>query len=399
MGETQTVMIEMGVELAQQQVGNVIDVIVPVFKGLDETRACLESVLASASRSAFELVVVDDCSPEPSVVALLDEMAAAGRLHLLRNAENRGFVASVNRGMTLHPERDVIILNSDTEVANDWLDRLGQTAYSAEDIGTVTPFSNNGTICSYPFEDWGGQVPGTLGLQALDRLVAETLRGECADLPTGVGFCMFIRRACLDQVGLFDEDRFGRGYGEESDFCMRASRLGWRSVLGADVFVFHAGSVSFGDERHEHVRQAEPVIAALHPDYARNVAAFLLKDPLRFLRQRVGLARARKCEEEAVAVAEELFCERETKGAEPRRLAEALRDDGNALRRLLEESRAHAAMLERELERARGFVRDREADVATLRAELERVSETLERIRSSRVWRYSRYVFKLLSRK
>lgn len=383
----------------------IIDVIVPVFRGLEETRRCLESVLASPTTARFELVAVDDCSPEPEVVTLLDELAAAGRLTLLRNEVNRGFVASVNRGMSLHPDRDVVLLNSDTEVANDWLDRLQRAAHSAADVATVTPLSNNGTICSYPFEDWGGEIPGTLGLAGLDRLIAETMAGEYAELPTGVGFCIYIRRDCLDAVGLFDEEHFGRGYGEESDFCMRAQALGWRSLLAADVFILHAGSVSFGDERQQRVREAEPVIAALHPDYARNVAAFLLADPLRFLRQRISLARAAQGGAEAVTVVEEVFAEREAKAAEPRRLADALRDDGNALRRLLDEARAHQSVLETELHKAVGFVRDREADVATLRAENEALAqalaganERLQLITSSRLWRAGRFVLRLFGK-
>ncbi|MCK2127793.1 glycosyltransferase [Thauera aromatica] len=372
--------------------GTPVDVIVPVYRGLAETRACLESVLAAQVSAAFELIVVDDCSPEPEVGALVDDLAASGRIRLLRNERNRGFVASVNRAMALHPERDVVLLNSDTEVANDWLDRLRRAAHSAPDIGTVTPFSNNGTICSYPFEGWGGGVPGTLGLDALDRLVAHTAAGECADLPTGVGFCLYLRRDCLAVVGLFDEAHFGRGYGEESDFCMRAQALGWRSVLAADVFVLHAGSVSFGEERLERVREAEPVIAALHPDYACNVAAFLAKDPLRFLRQRIGLARAACGGAEAVAVAEEVFAECESKAAEPRRLVDALR-------RLLDETRRELAAVTDELERARGFVRDREADVATLQAENRMLNEQFDMIRSSRIWRSARFVLRIFGRK
>ena len=375
-----------------------IDVIVPVYRGVDETRRCLESVLRRQGKAAFELVVVDDCSPEPEISAWVDELAATGAVHLLRNERNLGFVASVNRAMALHPERDVVLLNSDTEVANDWLDRLYAAAHSSPDIGTVTPFSNNGTICSYPYEDWGGALPGALDLAGLDRLIATTVAGERYELPTGVGFCLYIRRDCLAAVGLFDEAHFGRGYGEESDFCMRAQALGWRSVLAADVFVLHAGSVSFGDERLERVREAEPVIAALHPNYARNVAAFLCKDPLRIPRERISLARAALGAEESVAVVHEVFAEREAKAAEPRRLADALRDDGNALRRLLDEARTHNALLEAELERARGFVRDREADVATLRAELDRALEQLNQIKSSRLWRAGRAMLRLIGK-
>src|SRR5439155_9965202 len=137
------------------------------------------------------------------------------------NDRNLGFVQSVNRGMALHPDRDVVLLNSDTEVANDWLDRLARAAYSDANVATATPFSNNATICSYPFEGWTGGVPGMLGLAGLDRLFASTNAGRLVDMPTAVGFCMCIRRACLDQVGLFDAARFGRGDGEENDFSLR----------------------------------------------------------------------------------------------------------------------------------------------------------------------------------
>ena len=56
---------------------------------------------------------------------------------------------------------------------------------------------------------------------------------------------MYIRRDCLNDVSLFDADRFGRGY-EENDFCLRASAQGWRHLLACDTFVFHSGEVSFG---------------------------------------------------------------------------------------------------------------------------------------------------------
>jgi hypothetical protein len=188
---------------------SMIDVIIPVYKGLWQTRRCIESVLANRQATTFEIVAVDDASPEADITSYLDDLAAARRITLARNERNLGFVQSVNRGMSLHAERDVVLLNSDTEVANDWLDRLCRSAYAYPDVGTVTPFSNNATICSYPFEGWTGGVPGTLGVAELDRLFASTNAGRTVDLPTAVGFCMLIRRACLDRIGPFDAERFG----------------------------------------------------------------------------------------------------------------------------------------------------------------------------------------------
>ena len=141
----------MGADVASAETGAaVVDVIVPVYKGLDETRRCLDSVLAFPQRTAREIVVVDDCSPEPELAGWLRELAETGAITLLENPANTGFVNAVNRSMILHPDRDVVLLNSDTEVHGDWLDRLRRHAYSDPQVGTVTPFTNNGTICGYP---------------------------------------------------------------------------------------------------------------------------------------------------------------------------------------------------------------------------------------------------------
>jgi len=287
-----------------------IDVVVPVYGGLEATRRCLESVLAHPQRAAHEVVVVDDRGPDPAIAAYLDTLAASARITLLRNEQNLGFVRSVNRGMALHADRDVVLLNSDTEVANDWLDRLARAAHSAPDIATATPFSNNATICSYPYEGWTGAVPGMLGLAGLDRVFAETLAGRTLDIPTAVGFCMFIRRDCLDRVGLFDVEKFGRGYGEENDFCMRALKSGWRHVLAADAFVFHEGSVSFGTEKLKLIERATQVLCEAHPDYPQRVHEFIARDPARPLRDAIDAARVRRDGREAAHVAAEHAHER-----------------------------------------------------------------------------------------
>jgi GT2 family glycosyltransferase len=270
-----------------------IDIIIPVYKGLGQTRACVESVLGAANESAFEIVVVDDACPEADLRGYLDHLAAQGRITLLRNDENLGFVQSVNRGMALHPERDVVLLNSDALVANDWLDRLRRRAHAESDIGTVTPFSNNATICSWPSFCAENDLPEGITLSALDAIFRRANAGQWAPIPTAVGFCMYIRRDCLEKIGLFDAQRFGRGYGEENDFCLRAARLGWRHALGADTFVHHAGGGTFGDEKQARIDNALAVLRRDYPDYEPEVHRFVAADPLAGLRQAVDAELAR----------------------------------------------------------------------------------------------------------
>lgn len=87
-----------------------------------------------------ELIVINDASPEPELTDWLRKRAQDNSFKLLENENNLGFVATVNRGMKLHSKRDVLLLNSDVEVANKWLERIYDAAYSRERVGSVTHF-------------------------------------------------------------------------------------------------------------------------------------------------------------------------------------------------------------------------------------------------------------------
>ena len=270
---------------------NVIDIIVPVYRGLSETRTCLESVLQAPTRQRFELIVINDSSPEPALVSYLSELASSSRITLFHNSENLGFVQTVNRGMNVHADRDVVLLNSDTEVSNDWLDRIHVCATSHARVGTVTPFSNNATICSYPRFCENTPWPPDQTLGDWDDLFRTVNAKIVVDIPTAVGFCMYIRRACLYDVGVFDHQTFGRGYGEEGDFCMRATKRRWRHVLCADTFVRHVGRTSFGIAADELLRRSAETLRRLHPQYHKMVARHVAVDPARPLRLAVDLRR------------------------------------------------------------------------------------------------------------
>lgn len=269
-----------------------VDVIVPVYRGLDDTRLCIDSVLASPVSTAYRLIIINDCSPEAEVTQWLRERAKQDeRITLLENEENLGFVGTVNRGMALSTHNDVLLLNSDTEVANDWLDRIRTAAYGDQRIASVTPLSTNATICSYPRFCEDNPLPQGYDTARLDALCARTNPAVVVDVPTGVGFCMYIRRDCLQEVGLFDTEHFGKGYGEENDFCQRAARAGWRNLHLLDTFVLHTGGVSFGDSKSPRERAAMETLARLHPRYARDVHAFVQTDPARPYRLALDVAR------------------------------------------------------------------------------------------------------------
>jgi len=263
-------------------------IIVPVYAGVDDTMTCLGSVLGTTGPDLTELIVVYDAGPEPELLAALRGLADQGRITLLVNDRNLGYPGAVNRGMALRPEQDVVLLNSDAEVFGDWLERLTRAAYADRNIATVTPFANNASILSYPVsEDFICDGPTA---RALDALFAENA-GPVVDLPTGVGHCLYIKRACLAEIGDFEDQAFGKGYGEENDFCLRAAAAGWRNVAAPNLFVRHIGGRSFGALKELLMETNLRVLNRLHPGYEALVTRFVDDDPLGDVRGRVDRRR------------------------------------------------------------------------------------------------------------
>ncbi|MBN8488468.1 MAG: glycosyltransferase, partial [Burkholderiales bacterium] len=276
--------------------GEPIDVIVPVYAGSQESLRCLWAVLSAPVRHPYALVVVDDASPEPALSAMLWRLSQLGLLELLVNRDNLGFVRSVNRALSLHPGRDAVLLNADTCVHGDWLDRLAAHLQRDARAASVTPLSNNATIFSYPRQGLpNGAGRGPLRLQAaqVDRLLAGQGAAPVV-VPSGVGFCMLMRGSALQQVGLLDAERFGRGYGEENDWCLRAHGAGWHHLAATDVFVWHDGSVSFKGEAESRTLAAVQLLLERYPDYQRRVDDWLRDDPLAGVRARLDADRLRE---------------------------------------------------------------------------------------------------------
>lgn len=269
----------------------VVDVLVPVYRGFTETMRCLYNVLAYRQKTPFRLVVVDDCSPDFELKAAIEQLCAQGFLDLHQTDENLGFVGACNIGLALHSDRDVVLLNSDAEVYNDWLDRLCIAAYRNPKTATVTPFSNNATICSYPYFIRDNIETLEIDDAQLDLLAKSINANGEVEVPTGVGFCMYVRRACLDEIGFLDRENFGKGYGEENDLCMRAIAAGWRNIIATDAFVRHYGATSFGAAKTERIKAAIKVIEHLHPTYSDLVDEFVKKDPVRPFRENLDKAR------------------------------------------------------------------------------------------------------------
>jgi hypothetical protein len=195
---------------------------------------------------------------------------------VLRNERNRGFTATANRGIAEAGRADVVLLNADTEVGPNWLTGFRRAVASAADIATVTAVSDNAGAFSVPELERENAMPPRWTLEDTVRALWLGAGHAYPALPTGNGFCMYIRRSVIDAVGILDEAAFPQGYGEENDFCQRASARGLRHVIAGNVYVRHARSASFGHERRAQLGAVGmSVLRERWPNYEADVAATL----------------------------------------------------------------------------------------------------------------------------
>ena len=285
-------------------------IIVPAYQAVEDLARCLDS-LERTLPAGTRVLVADDASPDPAVARCIQSHAAGSRLAFasVRREKNLGFIGNVNRAFAQTAPEDVILFNADAWATPGWYEAMLACAASDARIATVTPWSNNAEICSLPDFCRAAPVPSEEEAVRCARAVRETGAPTYPDLPTGVGFCMFVRRAALDAIGDFDAATFGRGYGEENDFCQRAIGHGWRNVLCEEAYVVHRGGASFGPEGHAPGGENLARLVARYPHYNAQVADFILRDPLAPLRERIAATLAGAASQAArdAGVQHELF--------------------------------------------------------------------------------------------
>jgi GT2 family glycosyltransferase len=276
-------LVPFGVDVAAPEV----TIVVPVYNAPMLVARCLDSVLAHTTGRA-RLIVIDDASPDPAVAPMLARYVDIARVCLLHNESNRGFTATANRGIGTAGAADVVLLNADTEVGPNWLQGLRRAAYASADVGTATAVSDNAGAFAVPELEQANPLPACWTFDESARALWQQAGLAYPCLPTGNGFCLYIRRAVIDAVGLLDEAAFAQGYGEENDFCQRAARHGFRHLIAGNVLVKHARSQSFGEERRIALgRAGMAVLRERYRDYENEVGATLFSFERRVLDWRV----------------------------------------------------------------------------------------------------------------
>lgn len=263
-----------------------VTIILPVYDAFDLLPEVLGRVTAHTDLP-WHLIIVEDASRDPTLRPWLQDWVAqqpSEQVTLLENETNQGFIRSVNRAFAFAQEaqRDgpVILLNSDAMVPQGWASRL-TAPLDDPGVASVTPLSNDAEIFSAPFICQAEPLAPGQGDHIdteLARQISPSGRPQVA-VPTGVGFCMALSRDWLTRIGHFDTS-FGRGYGEEVDWCRRCIAKGARHVTAANLYVEHRGGASFGPEKAAMVRQNNSIITARYPGFDSAVQDFIRSDPL-----------------------------------------------------------------------------------------------------------------------
>ncbi|QQS54593.1 MAG: glycosyltransferase [Candidatus Competibacteraceae bacterium] len=257
------------------------NIIVPIYNEIHVVKLCLESIV-KYTELPYRVFLVDDCSDQYTAQYLKNFAHEYEHFNYLRNEQNLGFVGSVNVGMRATPSGDIILLNSDTIVTPGWLNKLTRCAQSDDKIGIISPLSTRSSHL------WVKINPGDSIFDTASAIEKISNR-DYPDIVTPEGWCFYIKRNVYEHLGGFDPV-FGRGYCEESDYCMRAFANGYRTVCCDDTFIFHEGMVTFKEERGPRYEKNRAIFdQRWKPLYQKIYPEFLADNPLGYLRNKYGL--------------------------------------------------------------------------------------------------------------
>lgn len=252
---------------------NKISIIIPVYNAADDFRLCLECLFEHTTVPS-QLIIINDASTDPQISHILKSASQRESVVILTNETNLGFTRTINRGIEYSKNDDVVLLNSDARVTPKWLEGLCRAASSNSSIGTVTPLSDRAGAFSAPKIGNENELPFGVAEAHYAIALRRWSYGAYPTVPTGNGFCLYIRRAVLDEIGFLDEVAFPRGYGEENDFCMRAERAGWSHVIDDRTYVFHSRGKSFGEEKNILLSAGRKILNERYPEYSKRIQVF-----------------------------------------------------------------------------------------------------------------------------
>lgn len=260
-----------------------IDVVIPIYNAYDALKSCLQS-LQSNQLYISNVLLINDASTDLRISPLINKFALKNNWDVIERFENKGFVKTANLGLT-ETEENTILLNSDTIVSKNWDKAFVDALESNDDIGTMTSWSNNAEICSFPEFLLNNKIP--TNINEISEALYKYWTPIYPELPTAVGFCMMITKLSKLRVGVFDEQQFGHGYGEENDYSLRVKQAGLRNILCDNAYVAHRGNESFSEIGLKPNEESMKKLLAKHPAYLDLINQYINENPLAEIRDKI----------------------------------------------------------------------------------------------------------------
>ena len=286
---------EEGVSAPERELKTQVDVIVPIYNGYDYLEKLLPGLLRTKMQATY--ILIDDQSTDARIWPFLQQFSQENQaVVLLKNEENLGFVGTVNRGLEISTHH-VALVNTDTELPTGWLERLMLPILEDASVASTTPFTNSGTIFSFPEFVQNNAIYAGMCEDQVDAVFSH-VKPKYRIVPTGMGFCMGMNRKTLNEIGGLDQKTFGRGFGEENDWCLRARAKGYHDVQVENLFVYHKHGGSFvSAEKEKLIADHMDILYQRYPMYEYDVKKYVKEDPqyrLRLLLQLLLKCRANK---------------------------------------------------------------------------------------------------------
>jgi Predicted glycosyltransferases len=257
-----------------------VDILLTVKNSYDFLQPCLESIFANTD-VPFRLVISDNNSSDPRTPEFLKQVRDehAGKVQLFLQETDLGYAGGVNFLLS-HSANDAILVNADVVVPPGWASRLlWPIRHSGKKVASAAPFTNAASMIAFPDVFLDDILFDDMSLERLDKVFQAARPTASFAFPYSPGFCMALSRSAVEEVGLFDAATFSPIYGEEVDWCCRATRKGYSHLLAANVFVYHKHGGTMRDDpsvererlREKHAR----IIEARYPWYSNAVMDFI----------------------------------------------------------------------------------------------------------------------------